>query len=155
MEKNFASNTNNEWLVDVYAKRRNRSWELGKAAIDALIAAGESVTMGTVHKKSKELDLTGKGVHPNTVRTNTDLYAYYQQHSRTYKQKQQRKAKPVFRADGTEDYLRLTPNRDWDKRLREVMKLSKEELALKLVQAEHYIAEQQSQWKKQLFEQFR
>jgi hypothetical protein len=51
--------------------------------IDDLVADELPVTYKNIHKKSRELDPTGKGIHANTIKRNEKLYTYYKQCSKT------------------------------------------------------------------------
>ncbi|MGR5909203.1 hypothetical protein ACT7C4_01055 [Bacillus pacificus] len=87
MNQIFDSTSKRDWLKDVHQIRRNRSVDLGKKTIDILVHERLPVTLKTISEKSKEIDVEGKGIHPNTITTNQELNDYYKQHSITYKQK--------------------------------------------------------------------
>ena len=91
MSHTFNSTNDRPWLKESHQKRSNRSVEIGKQAIDLLVKKSEPVTYTNVADISKEIDPEGKGIHPNTIRTNEQLYEYYKQHSLTYKQKENSK----------------------------------------------------------------
>ena len=69
-----------EWLQASYDKRKNRSFELGVKAIDALIKEGKSVSYRTVSDKSKAIDPEGIGIHQNTIRKNQELHNHFLKH---------------------------------------------------------------------------
>ncbi|WP_047155522.1 hypothetical protein [Aneurinibacillus tyrosinisolvens] len=158
MNQPFTStNDDHPWLHAIHEKRMERSFELGKTTIDALIKEGKPVTLKNIHEKSKELDSTGKGIHQNTIRSNPDLKEYYQKHSNTYKQKE--KSNKSKRNQGgitsTFDYRRLKPDRDKCQLQSKYMKLSKVELVQRLIDAEQYIAENNKQRVSKHFESFK
>ncbi|EPY13690.1 hypothetical protein [Paenibacillus alvei] len=63
-----------EWLQASYDKKKNRSFELGVKALNALIKEGKSVSFRTVSDKSKEINPEGIGIHQNTIRKNQELH---------------------------------------------------------------------------------
>lgn len=68
------------WLAKTYESKKNRTFLLGKQAIDSLIQNGERVSYRSISAKSKELDIDGKGIHPNTIKSNPELHLYYLLH---------------------------------------------------------------------------
>jgi hypothetical protein len=154
MSHTFNSTNDRLWLKVSHQKRSNRSVEIGKQAIDLLVKNGEPVTYTNVADISKVIDPEGKGIHPNTIRTNEQLYEYYKQNSLTYKQKENSKnVKPILNNDI--DYRKVKPNRNVDNAQRKYMKLSKKELVQRLILAEQYIAENNSKWVANHFEKFK
>lgn len=152
----FYSTNDRLWLQENHQKRSNRSVEMGKQAIDLLIKNGEPVTYSNVAKISKEIDPEGKGIHPNTIRTNEQLHEYYKEYSLTYKQKVSSKnTKPNMNADMEDiDFRKIKLNRSVENTQRKYMKLSKKELVQRLFLAEQYIAENNSNWVAKHFEMF-
>lgn len=146
------------WLHIVHEKKKERSFQLGKKAIDALMKEGISVTLKSIHEKSRELDAKGKGIHPNTVKSNELLYGYYKLHSKTYKQKQKKKQKkkPPSPINLSIDTVlrRINPERDHTHVRQKYMKLSKHELVERLIHAEQFIASNHQKWTAQFFENF-
>ncbi|UUZ96738.1 hypothetical protein LJK87_22195 [Paenibacillus sp. P25] len=142
------------WLHEVHEKNKTRSFQLGKSAIDTLVKEGKSVTLNNIHNKSKDLDPAGKGIHSNTIKTNELLYAYYKEHSRTYKQRQTKKAPSRQNVIQVADLRRLSPHRDLVHLRQKYMKLTKQELVSRLIQAEQFIAENHSKWTASIFEGF-
>ena len=142
MSHKFDSTNDRAWLKETHQKRSNRSIELGKQAIDLLIEKGIPVTYTTIAELSKEIDSEDKGIHPNTIRTNEQLYDYYKQHSKTYKQKENSKNVKPNRSVSMEDidFRKINPNRNLDNVQRKYMKLSKKELVQRLILTEQYIA---------------
>lgn len=157
MNQTFNSTNDRAWLKESHKKRSNRSIELGKQTIDRLIKKGIPVTYATIAELSKEIDTEGKGIHPNTIRTNVQLYEYYKKNSLTYKQKENSKnMKPYFNAAIEDiDFRKIKPNRSVENTQRKYMKLSKKELVQHLILAEQYIAENNSKWVAKYFEIFK
>jgi hypothetical protein len=157
MSHQFNSKNERTWLKDVHQTRHNRSFQLGKKAIDLLVNQGLPVTLKTVSEKSKEIDPEGKGIHPNTITTNQELNEYYKQYSKTYKkrlnvnksiQKRSIENSPI-------DYRRMSGERNLKNVEMRYMKLTKKELVQRLIQAEQYIAENNKKWVAQHFEKFK
>lgn len=157
MSHSFNLTNNRPWLIDSYQKRSNRSVEIGKRAIDLLIKNGEPVTYINIAEISKEIDTEGKGIHPNTIRTNEQLYEYYKQHSLTYKQKENSKnIIPNINLNMDDiDFRKIKPNRSVENTQRKYMKLSKQELVQRLILTEQYIAENNTKWVANHFEAFK
>src|SRR4051794_12755741 len=86
MNQDLSLENHKNGLEGEYEKRRVNSFELGKKAIDALLAEGKEVTLHNVSKKTKELD--EQGIHFNTIRNHEELYSYYKEKSKSYKKKQ-------------------------------------------------------------------
>ncbi|MBM7583920.1 hypothetical protein JOC86_000457 [Bacillus pakistanensis] len=152
------SDSKNEraWLKYSHHKRSNRSLELGEQAINLLIKKGSPITLTTIAEQSKKIDTEGKGIHPNTIRTNEQLYEYYKQHSKTYKQKN-RKSNTLNSSVTLEDikFHKIKPNRNLKNLERKYMKLSKKEIVERLILAEQYIAENNTKWVANYFEAFK
>ncbi|QRG67401.1 hypothetical protein [Brevibacillus choshinensis] len=148
--------TNDErpWLRAVHEKKKTRSVQLGKSAIDSLVKEGKPVTLNNIHNRSKELDPTGKGIHPNTIKTNEELFDYYKQHSHTHKQRQTNKPPSSLNMPQDTHLRRINPNRNLVHLRQKYMKLTKQELVARLIQAEQFIAENQTKWTASMFEQF-
>ncbi|KQL53011.1 hypothetical protein AN964_05455 [Heyndrickxia shackletonii] len=156
MSHTFNSKNDRPWLKESHKKRSNRSVDIGKGAIDSLIKKGKLITYTNVAIASKEIDPEGKGIHPNTIRTNEQLYDYYKQHSLTYKQNQNSKnIKPTLNTDIDIDFRNIKPNRNEKNTKRNYMKLSKKELVDRLFYAEQYIVEENSEWVASHFEKFK
>ncbi|MEQ7049898.1 hypothetical protein ABN764_04475 [Paenibacillaceae sp. P-4] len=64
-------------LQETYDKRKKRVYDLGVKAIDILRKELKVVSYQTVSAKTKEIDTEGNGNHPNTIRSNEKLQAYF------------------------------------------------------------------------------
>jgi len=113
------------------------------------------VTYKNIQEKSKKLDSNGKGIHPNTIKTNEELYSYYKQHSRTYKIKQVKKKTLQHSTFDESTIRRISPDRNLINIRRKYMKLSKEELIDMLIQIEQYVALNQNKWVASHFQKFK
>ncbi|PLR83014.1 hypothetical protein CVD25_10085 [Bacillus canaveralius] len=157
MSHTFNTINDRPWLKESHRKRSNRSVEIGIQAIDLLIQNGEPVTYSNIAEISKKIDPKGKGIHPNTIRTNEQLYDYYKQHSLTYKQKENSSnKKSTLNTNSDEfDFRRIKSNRNIDNTHNKYMKLSKKELVQRLILAEKFIVDNQKRWIVNYFEKFK
>ncbi|MCM3770341.1 hypothetical protein M3225_07515 [Priestia aryabhattai] len=156
MNQNLSLENHKSGLESEYEKRKVNSFELGKQAIDDLLAEGKDVTLHNVSKKTKELD--EQGIHFNTIRNHEELYAYYKEKSKSYKKKQKElekhrpyreNKKHTFR-----EFEQLNPDRDLKNVYKQYMRLTKAELATRLIEAEQYIAKRNEEYLKRLFETY-
>ncbi|PGB34973.1 hypothetical protein [Bacillus toyonensis] len=145
-------------LESDYEKRRVNSFELGKKAIDTLLTEGKEVTLHNVAKKTKELDEQGKGIHFNTIRNHEQLYAYYKEKSKSYKKKQKELEKHLPYRENEKhtfhEFKQLKPDRNLKNVYKQYMRLTKAELATRLIEAEQYIAEGNLEYLEKLFETY-
>lgn len=153
MTRQSPSEANRPWLKESDMKRQQRSLELGKQAIDMLVAQGAVVTLSAIQATSREIDPAGKGIHTNTVKTNPELFECYKQCSKTYAKKH--KIPPVQTNRGMQiDFMRIDPNRNLTQIRNRYRKFSKAELIEKLIATEQFIADNHSKWTRNLFSQF-
>jgi hypothetical protein len=153
MTRQSPTETDRPWLKESDMKRQQRSLELGKKAINMLVAMGVSVTLSAIQAASKEIDPAGKGIHSNTVKTNPELFECYKQYSKTYAKKH--KMPPVQTNSGMQvDFMRIDPNRNLTLVRNRYSKFSKAELIGRLIAAEQFIADNHSKWTRNLFAQF-
>ncbi|WP_102693215.1 hypothetical protein [Rummeliibacillus pycnus] len=146
---------NREWLDKVHQQRKERSVSIGIETIEYLIEQGIPVTYHNISQHSKHFDTQEKGIHPNTIKSNDELYTYYKKHSKTYKVNMVRKKLKTPLKFDESNLRKISPNRNIDVVKKKYMKLSKEELVNKLIAVEQYIAENQSRWVANHFEQFK
>ncbi|MGG0537964.1 MULTISPECIES: hypothetical protein [Priestia] len=156
MNQDLSLKNHNSGLEIEYEKRRINSFELGKQAIDALLTEGKDVTLHNVSKKTKELD--EQGIHFNTIRNHEKLYAYYKEKSKSYKKKQKEFEKHRPYRDNKKhtfrEFRQLNPDRDLKNVYKQYMRLTKAELATRLIEAEQYIAKGNEEYLKKLFETY-
>lgn len=154
-QSNIIHSDNRQWLEKVHQQRKERSVSIGVETIDILVNRGIPVTYHNISKHSKQLDPQGKGIHPNTIKRNDDLYAYYKEHSKTFKVNKVRK-KPIETPKFDESSLRkISPKRDINLVKTKYKKLTKEELVNRLIAVEQYVAQNQKRWVANQFEQFK
>ena len=158
MNQSLSLENHKSGLEGEYEKRRANSFELGTKAINALLAEGKEVTLHNISKKTKELDEQGKGIHPNTIRNHEELYSYYKENSKSYKKKQKELEKHLPYRENEKysfrDFEKLKPDRNLKNVYRQYMRLTKAELATRLIEAEQYIAEGNLEYLKKLFEEY-
>lgn len=155
MNPTFNSKNERPWLSENHKRRSDRAIRIGKETIDRLIKNGIPVTFANVAQWSKEVDSEGKGIHPNTIRSNEELYEYYKQHSKTFKLRENSKGIKPNNLNRDIDFRMLRPYRNLDGLHRRYMKLSKQELAQRLILAEQYISENENKWVTGHFESFK
>ncbi|MEB2301652.1 hypothetical protein LAV72_18775 [Lysinibacillus xylanilyticus] len=155
MTPTFNSKNERPWLTENHKRRSDRSIRIGKETIDRLIKKGIPVTFANVAQCSKEVDIEGKGIHENTIRSNEELYEYYKQHSKTFKQRENSKGFKLNNLNLDNNFQILKVDRNLDNLHRKYMKLSKQELAQRLILAEQYISENENKWVTAHFESFK
>jgi hypothetical protein len=66
----------------VYAPLRQRTIDLVRRSVDALLKDKQRISLSTVVARSKELDVegNGKGVSESAILDNQEARAYYEQH---------------------------------------------------------------------------
>ncbi|MCP6682300.1 hypothetical protein [Bacillus nakamurai] len=125
----------------------DRTFQLGRKAIDSLVKEGMPVTRQSISKRTKELDPTSKGIHPNTVKTNTDLYCYYQEYSISYRKKKRLNDKKNRKLEVDDAYFRkIKSSRDKKIAEKKFMKMTKQEVVGVLLKALDYIADNEDRW---------
>lgn len=92
--------------------------------IDALLAKGEKITYSTLSEMTKRLDPEGKGLHPITIKTNSDAPNYFSQH----KQRSGQSAKEFFLI--RIENIKMTRNKQ--RVINRFMRMTKSELAERL-----------------------
>lgn len=130
-------------LQPIYNARERRTIELVKQSIDALIQAGQSVSLSTVEAKSKELDPIGQGISKSAIDRNEVANQYYKKY-RSYKPPGKKRLAPPDRLLEAKS-LQIKPERD-PKRVRQTYsKLTKDELITRLIRVETLLAQGQQQ----------
>ncbi|ERH56137.1 hypothetical protein ACSYG7_12860 [Bacillus velezensis] len=125
----------------------DRTFQLGKKAIDSLVKEGMPVTRQSISKRTKELDPTSKGIHPNSVKTNTDLYCYYQEYSISYRKKKRLNDKKNRILEVDDAYFRkIKSSRDKKIAEKKFMKMTKQEVVGVLLKALDYITDNEDRW---------
>jgi hypothetical protein len=133
------------WLEEkVYAKLRQRTVDLVKQSVDALLKDKQRVSLTMIVAKSKELDTEGKGISESAILDNEDARTYYEQH-RSWKDTSRKRAKPVAKAMPP-SLGAIKPGRDEQRARQRYLRMSKEALVERLLAEEKMYAEQRERW---------
>jgi hypothetical protein len=132
------------WLKEkVYAPKRQRTVELVKSAVDCLLKDKRRVSLASVAARSKELDPEGRGISESAILNNEEARQYYEQH-RAWKGKSRKR--PTRSKDALEIISPIKLDRDLSRARYRYLKMSKAELAARLLAVEQKYAEQEEQW---------
>ncbi|MCJ8012340.1 hypothetical protein MUG84_11415 [Paenibacillus sp. KQZ6P-2] len=151
MSQKLRSTTEKPWLIENNEESKSRIFKLGVKAIHSLLRDSKTISYRNIAERSKEFDESGKGIHPNSVKNNTDLYDYYLKHTKN-------KPKPSKRTKikvGDVDFRNIKIDRDLERVKSRYLQLSKLELVELLINAEQFIAVQNQTWLKSQFENFK
>lgn len=144
-----SKSTNNEQvpthLKKLYNAREQRTIDLVKSSIDALIEANQPVSLRLIVAKSKEIDPKGQGVSVTAIQRNTDANAYYHQH-RSYKNTPTKPSYLAVKKLPHIDISKLKIERDLSQVRQRYLKLTKEELVDRMIAVEQILAEQEYNW---------
>jgi hypothetical protein len=135
------------WLEEkVYTKLRQRTVELVKRSVDALLKDKQRVSLSTVAAKSKELDTegNGKGISESAILDNQEARIYYEQH-RSWRGSPRKRAKPLAVALPASPGA-VKPDRDEQRVRQRYLRMSKDSLVARLITAERTLAEQRERW---------
>lgn len=150
------SNKERPWLENHYRKRKNRTVELVINSVDLLVSKNRAVTLSNISQISKQVDPEGKGIHPNTIRVNSEAHAYYSKHSISYKKKINSNKQKRKNNNGriSQNFENIKPNRDLNALQIRYKKMSKDELITRLIAAEQYIVDNNQKWIHEQFENY-
>jgi hypothetical protein len=133
------------WLEEkVYAKLRQRTFDLVKQSVDALCKDRQRVSLATVAAKAKELDPDHRGVSESAILDNQEARGYYEQH-RSWRGSSRRQAKPPAVVPTVSSGV-TKPGRDEQRVRQRYLRMSKEVLVARLITAERTLAEQRERW---------
>lgn len=131
------------WLEEkVYAKLRQRTIDLVKRSVDALLKDKQRVSLSTVAAKSREFD--EKGISESAILDNQEARAYYEQH-RSWRGSSRKRAKPLVVASPASPGV-VKPDRDEQRVRLRYLRMSKEALVGRLITAERTLSEQRERW---------
>lgn len=149
-------NKERPWLEKHYIKRRNRTVELVKNSVDLLVSKNKAVTLSNIAKISKQIDPEKKGIHPNTIRVNSEAHDYYSKYSKTYKKLMNRskKHKKNKKTNITENFENIKPRRNLVALQNRYKNMSKDDLISRLIAAEEYIVANNQKWLYKQFEEY-
>lgn len=135
------------WLEEkVYAKLRQRTVDLVKQSIDALLKDKQRVSLATVVARSKELDIegNGKGISESAILDNQEARAYYEQY-RSWQGNRKRRAKPLAVASPAQPGP-VKPDRNEQRACQRYLRMSKETLVERLLAVERAAAQERERW---------
>ncbi len=133
------------WLEEkVYARLRQRTFDLVKRSVDALLKDKQRVSLATIVARSKELDTEGKGISESAILDNPEARAYYERH-RTWQGNRKRYAKPLTVASPAK-VGPVKPDRNEQRTRQRYLRMSKEALVERLLAVERTSAEARERW---------
>ena len=133
------------WLEEkVYARLRQRTVDLVKRSVDALLKGQQRVSLSTVAAKAKELDHEHRGISESAILDNQEARAYYEQH-RSWHGPRKRQARPLTGASLAKAWP-TKPDRDEDRARQRYLRMSKAALVGRLLAVERTLAEQRERW---------
>src|SRR5229473_6357390 len=120
------------WLEEkVYMKLRQRTIDLVRQSVDALLQDKLRVSLATVAAKSKELDPEHRGISESAILDNQEAKAYYEQH-RSWRGSSRKRAKPLVVAPPASTGV-VKPDRDEQRVRQRYLRMSKEVLIERLI----------------------
>jgi hypothetical protein len=133
------------WLEEkVYTKLRQRTSDLVKRSVDALLKNQQRVSLATVATKSKEVDPEHRGISESAILDNPEARAYYEQH-RSWQGNRKRRAKPLAVASPAQPGP-VKPDRNEQRVRQRYLRMSKEALVKRLISVERTSAEARERW---------
>ncbi len=133
------------WLEEkVYMKLRQRTIDLVRQSVDALLQDKQRVSLATVAAKSKELDPEHRGISESAILDNPEARAYYE-HRRSWRGSARKRAKPLAMTTPVSPGL-VKPGRDEQRVRQRYLRMSKETLVDRLIATERTVAEQRERW---------
>ncbi len=133
------------WLEEkVYTKLRQRTVELVKGSVDALLKDKQRISLATIAGKSKELDPEHRGVSESAILDNQEARTYYEQY-RSWQGIRKKQARPAV---VTQPASPGSVKRDRDERRvrQRYLRMSKEALVARLLAVERISAEERARW---------
>lgn len=133
------------WLEEkVYARLRQRTVDLVRQSVDALLKEHTRVSLATVTAISKEFDPDHRGVSESAILNNQEAREYYEQH-RSWRSSSRRRAKPLIVAPSASGGF-VKASRDEQRVRQRYLRMSKETLVERLLTAERTAIEQRERW---------
>lgn len=132
------------WLHQkVYAPRRQRTLDLVRHAVEALVTAQRAVSLAAIATASKTLDPAGRGISPSAILGNPEARAYYQRH-RCWRGTRPPRPTPRAWADATRPHV--DAHRDLARARQRYRRWTKSLLIERLLAVERACAEQEDRW---------
>lgn len=133
------------WLEEkVYAKLRQRTIDLVRRSVDALLRNKQRVSLSTVAAKSKELDPEHRGISESAILDNQEARTYYERH-RSWQGSRKKRAKPdVLTSPSPTGQIKSDRN---EQRARQrYLRMSKQALVERLLAVERLHAQERERW---------
>ncbi len=132
------------WLeTSVYEPLRQRTVQLVRQSVDALLKDKQRVSLSTISIKSKELDPEHRGISESAILDNQEARAYYEQH-RSWRGSRKKPTKPLVGVPAQLPVVK--PGRDEQRVRRRYLRMGKEMLVERLIATERTLAEQRERW---------
>ena len=128
----------------MYEPLRQRTIQLVRQSVDALLKGKQRISLSTIALRSKELDPDHRGISESAILDNQEARAYYEQH-RSWHGGRQKQTKPPRSAPPASPAL-VKPGRNEQRVRQRYLRLGKEALAERLIAAERMLAEQRERW---------
>jgi hypothetical protein len=133
------------WLEEqVYAPKRERTFELVQQSVDALLRRKERISLASIMLTSKEVDPEGRGISESAILGNDQARAYYERH-RTWKSSRKKPISPTKiplpSVSGS-----IKPDRNEQHARQRYLRMSKEALVERLIVVERTYAEARECW---------
>lgn len=128
----------------MYEPLRQRTIQLVRLSVDALLKDNQRVSLSTIVLKSKELDPNHRGISESAVLDNQEARAYYEQH-RTWQGNRKRQAQPLAVASAAKG-VPIKPDRNEQRTRQRYLRMSKEALVERLLSVERISAEARERW---------
>ncbi len=128
----------------MYEPLRQRTIQLVRQSVDALLKGKQRVSLSTIALKSKELDPDHRGISESAILANQEARTYYEQH-RSWHGGRQKQTKPPRSAPPASPGL-VKPGRNEQRVRQRYLRMGKEALTDRLIAAERTMAEQRERW---------
>lgn len=128
----------------MYEPLRQRTIQLVRLSVDALLKDNQRVSLSTIALKSKELDPDHRGISESAILDNESARAYYKQH-RSWRGEPRTRAKSAVVTLASLPSV-IKPGRDEQRVRQRYLRMSKEALTERLIAVERTLAEQRERW---------
>ena len=137
------------WLEEkVYQVRRQRTVDLVKRSIDALLKARRRISLASIVEQSKHTDPEGVGISRSAIYSNQDAYILFKTHC-SAKQDTRRAKSPATTTADEAGPPRIAAERDLMRVRQHYRRMTKEELANRLIHVEQAYAHLEQQFLEQ------
>lgn len=146
MRNSSRDNTPAPWLEEkVYQVRRQRTVDLVKRSIDALLRAHRRISLASIVEESRRADPDGVGISRSAIYSNQEAYALFTAHC-SAKQATQRAKPPATSTAEEPGPLRIAVDRDLTRVRQRYRRMTKDELANRLIHVEQAYAQLEQQF---------